>query len=96
MAGHLLEYLVLALFLARALRAEKIPTKKALCWALGLAIAYGALDEFHQLFVIGRETSLIDLGLDSLGAFIGVSWLYPLILRKPRPRARLNQPKSSD
>ena len=33
---------------------------------------YGVLDELHQYFVPGRCPSLIDIGLDSSGVFIGV------------------------
>jgi VanZ family protein len=80
--GHWFEYLVLSLLLARALRQEEFPIKKALVWAFGLALTYGILDEFHQLFVLGREASLADVGLDAMGAISGSFLLFERFLRK--------------
>lgn len=41
-------------------------------WAIGIATAYGALDEFHQSFVAGRDSSLFDLAVDFTGAALAV------------------------
>jgi VanZ family protein len=40
------------------------------CWML--AVFYGALDEFHQSFIPGRDPSLSDLTADAVGAAVGV------------------------
>jgi VanZ family protein len=37
-----------------------------------LAVLYGGSDELHQAFVPGRQSSLIDVGIDALGAFFGL------------------------
>lgn len=51
-------------------------------WSIALAIAfatlYGLTDEFHQSFVPGRVSSVLDLGADILGAIVATSliaWL---------------------
>lgn len=36
-----------------------------------ITLSYGALDELHQYFVPGRYASLLDLGLNLLGAVLG-------------------------
>ncbi len=40
--------------------------------SLLVAIGYGLLDEFHQSFVPGRSSTLADVGLDAMGALVGV------------------------
>jgi VanZ family protein len=35
--------------------------------ALGLGGMYGALDEVHQSFVVGRDSNMLDWGADMLG-----------------------------
>lgn len=66
--AHVLEYAVLAALLARAW-----PQRKYLFWeAFAVAVFYAASDEFHQLFVIGRDGSLRDVLIDSIGAFLGL------------------------
>ena len=62
--AHLTEYAVLAALLIRA--------TGSYVWAFGLAVAYAATDEVHQLFVRGRHGSPIDVGIDAVGALIGL------------------------
>jgi VanZ family protein len=71
---HFVEYAVLGLLIARAVRR----TWPALTGArFGAAvclptIAWGYLDELHQAFVPGRFSSMADLLADALGALIGL------------------------
>ena len=62
--AHLTEYAVLAFLLARALGREPV--------AAALASAYGVTDEFHQAFVSGRQASVLDWVVDTIGALAGV------------------------
>ena len=71
--AHLTEYAILACLLVRAVG--------SVAWAFGLAVAYSATDEFHQTFVHGRHGSPIDVGIDAVGALIGIG-----IWRRLRPR----------
>jgi VanZ family protein len=41
-----------------------------LAWVV--AVAYGALDEWHQAFVPGRSSDVLDLAADATGALLGV------------------------
>lgn len=54
--------------------------KKLACVSVLAAFAYACTDEFHQLFISGRSGQLLDVGIDSLGACIGVM-LCMLVLR---------------
>ena len=62
--AHLSEYALLGLLLARATRRPSV--------ALVLAAAYAVTDEVHQTFVEGRHGAPLDVGIDTLGAFVGV------------------------
>jgi VanZ family protein len=65
--AHMTEYAVLAVLLVRA--------TGSYLWAFPLAVAYAASDEFHQTFVRGRHGSPIDVGIDAVGALIGLTLL---------------------
>ena len=78
--AHLGEFLILAVLLFRAIKfhsREKV--WKIFLLVLFLGFLYAALDEFHQLYVPGREGSLIDVLIDSSGVLLGaLSYLYSL------------------
>lgn len=64
--AHMAEYAVLFLLYYRALRISgaRRPGVTALC----LCACYAATDEGHQAFVADRGPSVIDVGVDTLGA----------------------------
>lgn len=63
---HFLEFFILALLLVLALIYSNIKYPYAI--AIFIAICFAALDEFHQLFVLGRTASIFDFLADSSGA----------------------------
>jgi VanZ family protein len=72
--GHWSEYFILAVLLARALRAGLPPQRRFAHFAACIAIAtlYAASDEWHQSFVPSRTSSIIDVMIDSFGALCGL------------------------
>lgn len=78
--GHLTEYAVLAILLARALRAARGQARgwdwpaARLAWLL--ATLYAVSDEFHQYHVPSRTASPTDVLIDSLGALTGLLLLW--------------------
>ncbi len=92
---HFLVYGVLALFIAhgaaRTWSSWSLPRGFAL--AVVAATLWGALDEFHQSFVPGRSSDVVDLLADTLGATFGAasySTMVALIRRSARP-SRMTQ-----
>jgi len=76
--AHLTEYAVFSLLLYGCFGSQhqfKWRTRTA-WWCLAVAGAYGFTDEFHQLFVPGRTASLLDCGIDGMGAALGLLGLY--------------------
>jgi VanZ family protein len=75
--AHLTEYAILAYLFWRALRKSKRGDPRPWSWREGglavlLVALYAATDEFHQRFVPGREASVTDVLLDTLGAAGGI------------------------
>ncbi len=69
--GHALGYGLLALAYLYAFKLS--PTKLKTAWVL--AFLYAVSDEFHQIFVPGRQGSWMDVGIDSTGAAIALKIL---------------------
>ena len=65
--AHMTEYAILSVLLVRA--------TGSYVWAFTVAVAYAGSDEFHQTFVRGRHGSPVDVGIDAVGALIGLTLL---------------------
>lgn len=70
---HAIIYAVLGYLFAQAVKNTdaRIRAAKLILYTVVFGILYGTSDEFHQLFVAGRDASLFDLFLDTAGSFIG-------------------------
>ena len=72
--AHLTEYAIFALFLYGPPGEESQvlwrPRRAVIC--ILVAAAYSLTVEFHQLFVPGRHASLLDCGLDTMGASLAM------------------------
>ena len=77
-AGHLIEYAILALFAARALRTSTRELLRTRWFWVSLlfVVAYSLSDEFHQSFVPSRTASIYDCMIDSVGGFVALTMLW--------------------
>ena len=73
---HLFEYAGLAALFGRALLGEGLGWTASFVVAALLAAAYGATDEYHQLFVPLRSGELRDWLVDVLGASLGAAVVF--------------------
>ena len=72
--GHLIGYAALAAAYYYALNCGKRPTRRQFfSLAVLMTILYAASDEWHQKFVPGRNSSLIDVCIDTTGGLIGIA-----------------------
>lgn len=64
--------------------------------ALALTVLYAVTDEFHQLFIPGRGSRAVDVGIDIVGACLGLALYFALnVIRQTRsqtPRSRPTRP----
>ena len=70
---HIIEYAIFGILAARAFKnsSKEILQKNFKMLAILAAVAYGASDEFHQLFVSCRYCDVFDLAADLIGGIIG-------------------------
>ena len=94
--GHSFGYLGFGILVVRAF-AGGLPARirwRTAVLAIAFTVAYGATDEFHQLFVPGRSSELYDLYADASGAVVaaGVCWLWGILAtpksQSPNPTAQ--------
>ena len=70
-ALHAAEYAGFALFVCRALRGEEVRSWRR--FAITIVGLYAASDEWHQLFVPGRDAAALDWVADAIGCAVGVA-----------------------
>ena len=72
-AAHTIEYGILTFLLWRALsRGRGALSRPALVIAFVVSVFYAASDEYHQTFVPGRNGTLVDVGIDAVGALVAL------------------------
>ena len=81
--AHATAYMGLAFVIGRAL-ARGLPPRLTWWQALvgfAIAVLYGASDEYHQSFVVGRDSDILDLRADAIGAAIAMAacWAWSII-----------------
>jgi VanZ family protein len=91
--AHVVEYAIFALFLYGPHGEEALwrPRRAVIC--ILVAATYSLTDEFHQLFVHGRHASLLDCGLDTVGASLAMLVPYTrkqILLRSTTSLPRVN------
>ena len=87
--AHFCEYAVLGALLLCSLSLSLTRRKLAVSLALPMAAMYAASDEWHQAFVGGRGPSVADVGIDTLGALLGILVvLFVLLLRRRRRKRK--------
>jgi VanZ family protein len=74
--AHAVFYGVLCMLLARSLAPPRVMTWKRVLLLTTLVTAYGITDEYHQLFVPGRNASGWDILADGLGGFLAALMLF--------------------
>ncbi len=72
-AGHLSEYTMLGITIAFALiYCHRLKGRRLYLISVCLSILYASSDEFHQFFTPGRSPMVTDVGIDTIGAIIGI------------------------
>jgi len=76
--AHMSEYGILTFLFFRAYLGSRnnISKRKSISLAIMFAFTFALTDEYHQLFVYGRDGSLRDIFVDSLGIFFVAFLIY--------------------
>ncbi len=73
--AHLAEFAILGGLVLRAASKGKPATKREILIVLVAVAVYGASDEFHQRFTLGRSSEGLAVLFDIAGGMIG-AWVY--------------------
>ena len=87
--AHVGEYFILTLLLVRCGWLKNLRPARIIFSAMFVALLYAATDEWHQLYIPGREGKLTDVGIDFVGIVIAAV-LVSFILRWKQSRVVLN------
>ena len=74
--AHMLEFCLLAILVSIVLFSFGLRGKGAIIYILFLTLFYAVLDEYHQMFIKGRTSSVRDVLIDFSGSIIGVTVFY--------------------
>jgi VanZ family protein len=79
-SAHLTEYAIFALLLycPPGEKSQMLWRPRRALTCILVAATYSLTDEFHQLYVPGRHASLLDCGLDTIGASLAMLVPYTL------------------
>ena len=86
--AHIFEYFILTLLFIRLLKFYKIRPGKVMVFSFILSLLYAFSDEFHQLFVFGREGKILDIGIDSLGIVLAALAYFLFTVKNVFPLAK--------
>ncbi len=82
--AHFSEFALLGFLVRLLLSSYRVKSGAVLAWLL--ASIYAVTDEVHQLFSDARGASVVDVGIDSLGAAAGVALACFVLWRVARRR----------
>jgi len=74
--AHAVEYFILAVLVSNSLFLLGVKGRKALSCIMFICLFYAVTDEYHQLFIAGRGSSVSDVLIDFGGALIGMGFFY--------------------
>lgn len=70
--AHFSLYTVVGILMMSLMSTYNLIQMKRLEISLGVGVIYAISDEFHQMFIPDRSSSIIDVFIDSCGVFVGI------------------------
>lgn len=77
--AHGFEFLVLALLIFLTLKYFNIKNMDCIIYTLFIVLLYAVIDEYRQLYIPGRNSSVRDIVIDFIGGIVGVIILQFII-----------------
>ncbi len=81
-SAHLLLYCFLSIISFVAIYEIKRDKQMAILLSFLGTFIYACSDEIHQLFIPGRGSQIMDVGIDSIGAIIGLALVNIILILK--------------
>ena len=70
--AHGFEFLVLSLIIFLTLKSFDIKNRECIIYTLFIVLLYAVIDEYRQLYIPGRNSSVRDIVIDFIGGIVGV------------------------
>lgn len=70
--AHAIEYLILAILIGAMLKSFGMSVKNLIIYVLFGVLFYAVIDEYHQIYVEGRNSKVFDILVDFIGGCIGM------------------------
>lgn len=70
--AHFSLYTVVGILTMSLMSTYKLTQMKRCGISFGIGVIYAISDEFHQMFIPDRSSSIIDVFIDSCGVFVGI------------------------
>ena len=70
--AHGFEFLVLSLIIFLTLKSFDIKNRECIIYTLFIVLLYAVIDEYRQLYIPGRTSSVRDIVIDFIGGIVGV------------------------
>ena len=70
--AHVSIYTLVGIFIMSFISTYKIHLKYKFLISILVGLVYASSDEIHQSFIPGRTASIIDVGIDTAGVFLGI------------------------
>ena len=80
--AHVFEYFVLYILVFLFINCYDLDLKRKIIYSMIVCILYACSDEFHQVFVPGRDGKFKDVFVDAFGSSIGLLICYIIGKRK--------------
>ena len=74
--AHIFEFFVLYILVYLFISCYDLDLKRKIIYSMIVCILYGCFDEFHQIFVPGRDGKFKDVFVDAFGSSIGLLICY--------------------
>ena len=82
-AYHFIVFFLFSFFVLIAIKGKKKIKASYIFAVLLISVLYALLDEFHQIFVPGRDANIVDILTDTLGIVSSLT-VYSFINRKKK------------
>ena len=77
--AHGFEFLVLSLIIFSTLKSFNLKNRECIIYTLFIVLLYAVIDEYRQLYIPGRTSSVRDVVIDFIGGIVGVIILQFII-----------------
>lgn len=78
--AHILEYFILGILVLELVK--EYPIKKSVLVSMLICICLSCIDEIHQIFIVGRNGTIVDVLIDTIGILTSILFITRIKINK--------------